>query len=306
MRFTLAAGQFYVKTEARAGAKALAVSAPSRFVVMPDFFADDIVVDATQIPIDNAELPSENFLIHLLPDQNAIVMTVADSREQDARVTLSGKDAERLINRSEVYYGSGKVWVAVLEAPGIWHQRDIARDETNKIIPLDWTRSLSGPMARGLAGVRQADQQLGDDHRACRAADSSGPPCGAMAAASFPATGRSGPPCSARTTIPAGSTCNSQGYFQPMMKGVRFEGPAVIYPINRLKTTPLDQFTVVDVVRGHARRRALPVHSRRRRARGRPARARPPAPPATCCRPSTSRTSRSRAGPGSRRRSTMS
>ncbi len=139
VRFSLGAGQLYVKTEVRSGAKALAVRAPSRFIVMPDFFADDIVVDAAQIPIATAELPSENFLIHLLPDRNAIVMTVADSREQDAKVTLSGSDSQRLINRSDVYYGSGKVWVAVLEAPGIWHHRDVVKDETNKIIPLQWT-----------------------------------------------------------------------------------------------------------------------------------------------------------------------
>ncbi len=42
---------------------------------------------------------------------------------------------------------------------------------------------------------------------------------------------------------------NSQGYFQPMQKGVRFDGPAVVYPINRLKTTTLDEFSIVNVVR---------------------------------------------------------
>ena len=93
--YELPAGQLYVKTEARAGVKALAVDAPSRFVVLPDFFADDMVVDATQIPVGSAELPSENFLVNLLPDKNAIVMTVADNRDQDARVTLSGQDAQR-------------------------------------------------------------------------------------------------------------------------------------------------------------------------------------------------------------------
>ncbi len=41
-----------------------------------------------------------------------------------------------------------------------------------------------------------------------------------------------------------------RGYLQPLKtKVVRFDGPAVIYPINRIKTTPLEQFSVVDVVR---------------------------------------------------------
>ena len=43
---------------------------------------------------------------------------------------------------------------------------------------------------------------------------------------------------------------DNRGYLQPMKtKVLRFDGPAVIYPINRIKTTPLDQFSVVNVVR---------------------------------------------------------
>jgi len=41
----------------------------------------------------------------------------------------------------------------------------------------------------------------------------------------------------------------SRGFLQPMVKPVRFEGPATIYPVNRIKTTPLDQFSVVDIAR---------------------------------------------------------
>jgi hypothetical protein len=43
---------------------------------------------------------------------------------------------------------------------------------------------------------------------------------------------------------------DGQGYLQPLKrKPVQFAGPAVIYPINRVAATPLDRFTVVDVVR---------------------------------------------------------
>ncbi len=42
---------------------------------------------------------------------------------------------------------------------------------------------------------------------------------------------------------------SGQGFLQPMAAPLRFVGPAVIYPINRLKKTPLDQFSVVDIVK---------------------------------------------------------
>ena len=40
-----------------------------------------------------------------------------------------------------------------------------------------------------------------------------------------------------------------QGYLQPLTKVLRFQGPALLYPVNRVGATPLDTFTVVDIVR---------------------------------------------------------
>jgi hypothetical protein len=43
---------------------------------------------------------------------------------------------------------------------------------------------------------------------------------------------------------------SGQGYFQPLKsEALRFQGPAVIYPVNRTAATALDTFTVVDIVR---------------------------------------------------------
>ena len=78
-------GQPFVKTEARPGTTALSVQAPCRFLVLPDFFADDIVIDSAGLSVTHAELPSENFLLHLLPERDAIVMTVASNRARTRR-----------------------------------------------------------------------------------------------------------------------------------------------------------------------------------------------------------------------------
>jgi hypothetical protein len=39
------------------------------------------------------------------------------------------------------------------------------------------------------------------------------------------------------------------GSLQPLKKGVHFLGPALMYPINRIESTPLEEFTVVDIMR---------------------------------------------------------
>jgi hypothetical protein len=42
---------------------------------------------------------------------------------------------------------------------------------------------------------------------------------------------------------------DGQGAIQPLKKPAKFQGPAVLYPINRLSATPLTTFTFVDIMR---------------------------------------------------------
>ena len=51
-------------------------------------------------------------------------------------------------------------------------------------------------------------------------------------------------------SYPCWSDAERKGYLQPLKSEVlKFQGTAVIYPINRVKQTPLDAYTVVDVMR---------------------------------------------------------
>src|SRR5947209_515998 len=88
-RFRVRRGDVTVQAEPGRGAGRLRVECPSRFVVLPDFFADDITVNAARAPADSIEVPGENFLLHLTGQGDAITMCGFDNRQQDARVTLS-------------------------------------------------------------------------------------------------------------------------------------------------------------------------------------------------------------------------
>src|SRR5205807_2173314 len=53
-----------------------------------------------------------------------------------------------------------------------------------------------------------------------------------------------------RFPYPCWSDPEGQAFLQPLRnKALQFLGPVVIYPINRVKQTPLDAYTVVDVMR---------------------------------------------------------
>ena len=167
VRFELAMGQPFVKTEPREGTTGLWVEAPCRFIVLPDFFADDIVIDAADLSVARAELPSENFLLQLLPQRDAIVMTVASNRTQDARIELASQAAAsgpqaRLINRSQMFYGGGKIWVAVLQDANLWHTCNVTKEQSGKVLGLDWKAPFAAQWRVDWRLGQQAHRQLGN------------------------------------------------------------------------------------------------------------------------------------------------
>jgi hypothetical protein len=248
--FSIKRDDVAVQVEPGTGAGKLRVECPGRFAVLPDFFADDIMLDATRFPLDRAGLPSENFVLHFTGDGDTIAMCVFESRKQDVQITLKGQGDRRIITGSEVGFEDKKVWVALLSAPSIWHTRDLKAADTGKIIPLDWTmpfpaqwrvdftrwNALTDSWVMLLQGKENGkyskpswlgddeDQLNSDRHRWNTVLGWFSYPCWSDSA--------------------------GQGYVQPLeSKKLQIRGPALVYPITRVTQTPLGSFTVVDVMR---------------------------------------------------------
>jgi len=245
---TLKMGQVYVETAPRAGVSALRVHAPCRFAVLPDFFADDIVVDATQLPVAKAELPADHFLLHLLPGRNALVMAVRNVATDDVALTMSGLGTDKTIEAAEIPYGKkGKIWLAVLAAPGVWHRRDVAAKDTDRVIRLDW----AAPHPAAWRVDWRKDDGLIDSWGMIAER-----PDGRYAKYGWSGSvGTVGVNRKRWTTVlgsfryPCWLDRSGRGYLHPLKRAVRFRGPALIYPLSRARQTPLETFTVVDVVR---------------------------------------------------------
>jgi len=122
--YDLAVGAAFLRTTA-AGVARLRVLAPCRFAVVPDFFGDDIVVDAAALPLARADLPADHFLMHLMHGGECIVMTVSEAAERDVQVAVATGGAPA-IESSDIPYDKPHVWVAVLAGRGIWHERTVA------------------------------------------------------------------------------------------------------------------------------------------------------------------------------------
>lgn len=249
LRYELKVGQPVVQTEARGGVTSLRVEAPCRFAVMPDFFADDIVIDAADLTVTEAELPSDNFFIHLLPDGQAMVMTVVKTSEEDLRVTLSGRGDARMIDRSELRYGKdGRIWVAVLAGAAIWHRQDITREQAGNIIALDWKVPFP---AQWRTDWRRQENLTDSWEMIAERPDGQFTKYGLYGGPdTIPANRKRWTTVLGEFQYPCWVDQRGQGYLQPLKtRALRFQGPALIYPINRVPATALDTFTVVDIVR---------------------------------------------------------
>jgi hypothetical protein len=295
--YALAAGGPFIKTTAGPGVQKLRVYAPCRFAVLPDFFGDDILVDARAIPTPGTELPSENFLLRLLPGYETLLLTVSESRDNDVAVRLEDGEEKgdsphlperpggcfaqmgtvpffRQITCSDIAYGrKPHVWVAILSGRGIWHEHSVVLEDAGQTIGLawkmpfpalwrvDWTSvdkmtdswemMLEQPdgkyVIQGWFGQDEAlgqrfGKELGDRDWNKPGRVRWNPVLGSFA-------------------FPCWVDRDGRSYMRPLAqrryaeggKVYNFQGPVVIYPLDRAKqaplVTPIEQLTVVDLVR---------------------------------------------------------
>lgn len=258
-------GQAFVKTAAMHDTKTLSVVAPTEHVVMPDFFADDIVIHAADVKADQAELPSEHFLMHMVDRGNAIVMSIWEDRDQEAKVTLGDLNGERVIEQSEIAFGDdGNIWVALLAEPNIWHERHIGRLDSNTELTLDWSQPFSAVwrvdwqrMDKLTDSWEMIVEMDNGKFRKTNILESSGDEWSDQDWWSGRHARMRITPGMGRYLYPCWIDINGAGYLQPLSGNSdisesqyrpHFRGPAIIYPINREADTPVDKYTITDMI----------------------------------------------------------
>ncbi len=249
-KFRIKRGDMFVQAEPGAGADSLRVEAPGRFVVLPDFFADDIVFDAVKLPLKEVELPSENFVLHMLGKGESMAMCVFENRQHDVKVTLAGAGDQRQVTGSQIGFEGKKVWVALLEAPGIWHTREIKADDAGKIIPLDWSMPFT---AQWRVDFPKANDQTDSWEMLLQESPNSRfikPSWMGSGAGTLPSNRKRWNTVLGEFSYPCWTESDAKGYLEPLKnRKLQFQGTAILYPINRVNQTPLDAYTVVDVMR---------------------------------------------------------
>lgn len=153
------------------------------------------------------------------------------------------------VRSSQLRYGKdGRIWVAVLAQPGLWHMRKINREDAGRVVDLDWRAPFPAQWRtdwRRENGLTDSWDMLleNQDRTFTKPGLYSGPEI-------IPADRKRWTTVLGEFSYPCWITQAGQGHLQPL-KGaaLRLNGPAVIYPLNRTRSTPVETFTIVDVLR---------------------------------------------------------
>lgn len=120
------------------GMDRLRVEVRSRYAVVPDLLAGDLVVDASTAKADRLRLPPENLAAQLVEGGDSIVACAWRSRAQPAWLTLDGTGALRAVAATEIGAAGGlPLAVAVLAAPRMWQAKAVADLDAVKDVPFD-------------------------------------------------------------------------------------------------------------------------------------------------------------------------
>lgn len=154
----LSAGNPVIEVKPGKGAACLEARVAARYVVLPDFFADDILYDPLKYNSSPMVVPAENFLLHLLEGGRAALLlvwaaglepktagkepTVREGDEKEPRVELlaAGDGEARRYTASRVEFLGKPVYAAVMAGEGVWHEEGLRSLPGAQTSPIAWRR----------------------------------------------------------------------------------------------------------------------------------------------------------------------
>jgi hypothetical protein len=240
--FRLATGDVLLEARAGAGTSRLALRGSIQYVVIPDYFGDDMVFGADTADAARVGLPAENFFLSLVEGGDSIVMCVWPSGERNADLVLTGAGGQRAIKGCEVECREGEsMWAAFLEGADIWHSEAVPAGNQQENVELKWRPPFPAKWRAdivGRDGVCKSwaivDQQ--ERERQLKQGASSSGPAESVCPCWFDSAG-------AYVLAPAAGGGASSGLPGPDQVLV------VAYPVDRDRATPLTVFCPVDVMR---------------------------------------------------------
>ncbi len=147
--------------------KGISLLSPIEYGIVPDFIADDLILDPKEYsPTSTLHIPSENLFLGLLRGRNDMLVVTWPEGEQQMRLMLAGNQEvpgtpngePRLIESVDFENDGKSIYLALLDAPGIWHKEELKPSYLEKDIAINWKRPFPAKWITQLSethGVRR-------------------------------------------------------------------------------------------------------------------------------------------------------
>lgn len=151
-------GKRIVEIKPAENMKGISLLSPIEYGVVPAFIGDDIIFSPKEYPsMTTLHIPSDNLFLGLLKGQNNMLIVTWPKGNQRVRLILDSKEQEPRLIESVDFDNDGKsVYLALLDAPGIWHKEELKPSYLEKDIAVDWKRPFPAKWKTQLteAGVK--------------------------------------------------------------------------------------------------------------------------------------------------------
>ncbi|MFQ5809817.1 MAG: hypothetical protein ACE5JM_09385, partial [Armatimonadota bacterium] len=131
-----------VQVQPEASTQGVRLRADLRFAVVPSLISDDLIVDPRRYPsVRTLHIPSEDLLLGLAEGGGSTLVLAWPDGRQEVRLHLDARgDGNRLIGSVELALDEKPVFLAMLEAPGIWHAEELQPSYLEKDVRIEWRR----------------------------------------------------------------------------------------------------------------------------------------------------------------------
>ncbi len=122
--------------------KGISLLSQIEYGVVPSFIGDDLIFNPGDYPSNNTLcVPSENLFLGLVRGQNNILVVTWPAGKQQMKLVLDNKENKgRLIESVDFDNDGQSMYLALLEAPGIWHKEELKPSYLEKDVVINWKR----------------------------------------------------------------------------------------------------------------------------------------------------------------------
>ena len=122
--------------------KGISLLSQIEYGVIPGFVGDDLILSPSQYPSDNTlSVPCENVFLGLLKGESSVLVMTWPKGKQQMTLGLAPQGQEGQLIESIDFDNDGQsVYLALLEAPGIWHRETLGTPYLEKDVASKWKK----------------------------------------------------------------------------------------------------------------------------------------------------------------------